>query len=131
MSRATEYATKIIKRDSKAKTIGEARREMQKLMREKPHQFSLVDKVTTYEQARQRANYFSEVNGHYPAGMSVCYTVGLSGDCGSTCPDFKHGICENGEEVVKDVLADKNYKLNNEDKEVFEMYTDLDNYIRG
>ena len=100
---ASRYATKTIIRDSNAQTIGEAQKEYKKLIEDKPHQFSLKDRVTTLEQANQRANYFSEVDGHYPRGMSVCYTVGLSGDCGFSCPDFKEGVCENGEEMLKEV----------------------------
>lgn len=101
--RASMYATKITKRDSSANTVGEAREEFKQLIKDKPHQFSLKDKVTTLEQANQRANYFSEVDGHYPTGMSVCYTVGISGDCGFSCPDFQSGICEHGESMLEKI----------------------------
>lgn len=100
---ASRYATKIIVRDSNAQTVGEAQKEHKKLITDKPHQFSLKDKVATREQANQRANYFSEVDGHYPRGMSVCYTVGISGDCGFSCPDFQDGICEHGKEMLEKI----------------------------
>ena len=100
--KASRYATKITLRDSNAETVGEAREEFKELIEEKPHQFSLKGKVTTLEEVSQRANYFSHVDGGYPAGMSVCYTVGLSGDCGFSCPDFRDGVCENGEAMLED-----------------------------
>ena len=103
---ASRYATKLTLRESKAKTAGEAQKEYSDLIEEKPHQFSLENKVTTLEQAAQRANYFSEVDGGYPAGMSVCYTVGISGDCGFSCPDFQNGICEVGEEMLLKLPSD-------------------------
>jgi len=106
---ASIYVTKIVMRDAKVKTVGEAREEYNKLIEEKPHQFSLNDKVVTHEQASQRANYFSEVDGGYPRGMSVCYTVGLSGDCGFSCPDFQSGICEHGEEMLQNVQSNDEF----------------------
>jgi len=103
--KASIYATKITLRDSKATTVGDARKEYVELLEDKPHQFSLKDKITTEEQASQRANYFSHVDGGYPAGMSVCYTVGISGDCGYSCPDFQSGICEHGEDMLLDSVT--------------------------
>jgi hypothetical protein len=34
------------------------------------------------------------IDGHYPASMSDCETVGLSGGCGTDCPVFVRGECE-------------------------------------
>lgn len=51
--------------------------------------------IETMEDVHNMGNYFSEIDGHYPRGMSGCYVVGLSGRCGAnTCPVFKSGECK-------------------------------------
>ena len=51
--------------------------------------------IRTMEDVNNCANAMAFIDGHYPVGMSVCYTVGINGDCGINCPQFKAGDCEN------------------------------------
>jgi len=37
-----------------------------------------------------------------PLSMSECYRIGLSGDCGETCPVLLRGECEEEEEFLED-----------------------------
>ncbi len=80
---------------------------------------SLIDEVITYEEVAKRGNYFSKIDGGYPTGMSVCYIVGISGDCGFSCPDFQAGVCEFGVEMLE--------KITKEDAEDEEEY----NFLKG
>jgi hypothetical protein len=51
--------------------------------------------METMQDVHDKGNYFSEIDGHYPRGMSACYVCGLSGQCGAkTCPAFKNGECK-------------------------------------
>lgn len=50
--------------------------------------------LKTMDDVRNKGNYFSEIDGHYPRGMSGCYVVGLSGGCGVECPVFRQGDCK-------------------------------------
>lgn len=40
-----------------------------------------------------RASIAFDKDGHYPAGMSDCFVVGLNGSCGLDCPVFRRGDC--------------------------------------
>ena len=55
--------------------------------------------------------------------MSVCYTVGISGDCGFSCPDFVDGICENGAGMLEDDGSVQDYS--DFSKEEIEEFKDL------
>ncbi len=116
--KASRYATKLTLRDTDAKTVGEARDDYNKLIEDKPHQFGIIDKITTLEEANQRGNYFSEVDGHYPRGMSVCEIVGISGDCGFDCPDFTAGTCEQGASMLEAFLKTRETSIPMDDEEL-------------
>jgi len=38
---------------------------------------------------------------NYPAGMSECYRVGMSGGCGEDCPAYISGDCDCENEILK------------------------------
>lgn len=40
-------------------------------------------------------------DGHYPAGLKGCFTVGISGGCGTSCYVYLEGKCECPEEMVE------------------------------
>ena len=64
-----------------------------------------LKRVKTHEDIGNLANHMSEIDGHYPRGMSGCYVVGINGDCGFTCPVFLDGDCEEtGDWTKEDVL---------------------------
>ena len=50
--------------------------------------------VRTQPDIDNARNAMALVDGRYPAGMSDCYAVGLSGSCGLECPVFLRGDCE-------------------------------------
>lgn len=43
-------------------------------------------------------------SGHYPAGTSDCFNVGISGGCGVECFVFASGGCEVPEEVSREEI---------------------------
>jgi hypothetical protein len=47
------------------------------------------------------------IDGHYPASMSSCQTVGINGGCGYECPVFLDGSChEHQEGMLLDLLLE-------------------------
>lgn len=82
--------------------------------------------LKTMEDVHQKGNYFSEIDGHYPRGMSGCMTVGLSGGCGFECPVFRDGEChEHGKEMIENGHAYRDLEDffdNQEIQELKEMY---------
>ncbi len=55
---------------------------------------SLVTKqVRTMEDVSNMGNAMAQIDGHYPAGMSGCYVVGINGGCGLDCPVYLEGDC--------------------------------------
>lgn len=61
-------------------------------------------KVKTHEQAAHYSNYLSEIDGGYPRGLSTCFAVGISGNCGVDCAQFVDGGCETPNFYLDDVL---------------------------
>ena len=51
-------------------------------------------RVKTMDDVNHLGNAMSSIDGHYPAGMSSCFVVGINGDCGIECPVFLEGSCE-------------------------------------
>lgn len=39
--------------------------------------------------------------GHYPAGLDGCFTVGISGGCGTKCFVYQDGKCDVPEEMIE------------------------------
>lgn len=50
--------------------------------------------IRTQQDITDAGNALAFVDGRYPAGMSDCYTVGLSGGCGADCPVLRRGDCD-------------------------------------
>jgi len=50
--------------------------------------------IRTMEDVSNCGNAMAFIDGHYPVGMSVCFVVGINGDCGNNCPQFIAGDCE-------------------------------------
>jgi len=50
--------------------------------------------IKTMEDVQHAGNAMAFIDGHYPAGMSGCYVVGINGGCGFSCPVFNEGDCE-------------------------------------
>ena len=74
--------------------------------------------IKTMEDVSHAGNAMAFIDGHYPAGMSGCYVVGLNGGCGYECPVFKDGECD---ELGDFTLED--FKLSDEyDERVAECY---------
>ena len=63
-----------------------------------------VKEVKTHEQATNYANYLSEIDGGYPRGLSTCFAVGISGNCGVDCDQFTDGNCESPEFELDEIL---------------------------
>ena len=79
--------------------------------------------INTMDDVDNKSNYFSEIDGHYPRGMSGCETVGISGGCGNECPVFLDGECKN---VDKDMAESIIEYISDFDKEQFD--TIIDSY---
>lgn len=62
-----------------------------------------LDKITDQQSLEDAHFAFDRLastgKANYPVGMSSCYVVGLSGDCGLSCPVLKSGDCKNEEEM--------------------------------
>lgn len=59
-------------------------------------------RIETMEDVANKGNEMAFIDGHYPAGMSGCYVVGLNGDCGVECPVFHNGDCTEPQELDVD-----------------------------
>ena len=69
-----------------------------------------MKRVRTHEDINNLSNHMSEIDGHYPRGMSGCYVVGINGDCGFGCPVFLDGDCEElGEMTFDDIMANDEF----------------------
>jgi len=74
--------------------------------------------IKTMEDVNNMGNHMSEIDGHYPRGMSTCYIVGLNGGCGFSCPAFLDGSCDNISEFsLEDFKASEEHS-----KDVEELY---------
>ena len=51
--------------------------------------------------------------------MIQCYDVGISGNCGATCPVFKRGDCEAADEFSREYIISE---LGDEAEEVMSRY---------
>lgn len=51
------------------------------------------------EESREYANVLSK--GNYPYGLDGCFTVGISGGCGTNCFVYKDGECKEPEEFIE------------------------------
>jgi hypothetical protein len=77
--------------------------------------------VKTEEDIVHKRNYFANIDGHYPASMSDCETVGISGDCGYECPVFLRGDCkEHGKDMLEGNACQDINELDDMDGEVYE-----------
>ncbi len=56
------------------------------------------DKIETEEQLAAQTNRIFQ---HYGC-TDPCFVVGITGDCGFTCPVFKRGECEHQSEMDKE-----------------------------
>lgn len=64
-----------------------------------------LKQVKTHEDINNLGNHMSEIDGHYPRGMSGCFVVGINGDCGFLCPVFLDGNCEEtGDWTKEDIM---------------------------
>ena len=53
-----------------------------------------LKKIKTMKDVSDMGNHMSNIDGHYPVGMSGCFVVGINGGCGFSCPVFREGNCE-------------------------------------
>jgi len=60
----------------------------------------LTKEIKTMEDIANMANAMSEIDGHYPRGMSGCFVVGINGGCGPTCPVYLAGQCDESDEMI-------------------------------
>lgn len=66
--------------------------------------------ITTMDDVNDMGNAMAFIDGHYPAGMSGCFVVGINGGCGYSCPVFRDKECEElGEFTVEDYRASDDY----------------------
>ncbi|MGI9541941.1 MAG: hypothetical protein ACR2MX_01705 [Cyclobacteriaceae bacterium] len=70
-------------------------------------------KIKTMEDVNNMGNHMSEIDGHYPRGMSGCYIVGINGGCGLDCPVYLNGDCEEPQEFGLEP-GDEGYELHKE-----------------
>lgn len=66
-------------------------------------------KIKTLDDIYNKANAMSEIDGHYPRGMSNCFVVGINGGCGIDCPVFTDGDCEEPTELLEDLEISRKY----------------------
>ncbi len=71
----------------------------------------ITKKIRTMEDVNNMGNAMSEIDGHYPRGMSGCYVVGINGGCGLDCPVYLEGECENYGEMVGDGMSKEEMNL--------------------
>ena len=63
--------------------------------------------IKTMQDVNDMGNHMANIDGHYPAGMSGCYVVGLNGGCGIECPVFLEGDCGEPQEFTReDIIYD-------------------------
>lgn len=72
-------------------------------------------KVKTREDINNLANHMANIDGHYPAGISPCFVVGINGDCGLECPVFLDGECEEIGDITQDDILSADH-ISEEDK---------------
>ena len=65
--------------------------------------------IKTMEDVGNAGNAMAFIDGHYPAGMSGCFVVGINGGCGFSCPVFNEGVCDepSGFELADYMEADE------------------------
>ncbi len=63
--------------------------------------------IKTMEDISHRLNEMALIDGNYPLGMTGCEVVGVNGNCGTTCPVFQAGDCENIEEFNRQDVIDE------------------------
>lgn len=77
--------------------------------------------IKTMEDVSNAGNAMAFIDGGYPAGMPGCMIVGISGDCGPSCPVLREGDCNEPQEFNKEDII---YELGEEEAEkIFEMYS--------
>lgn len=57
-------------------------------------------KIETLKDVGNAANAMAFIDGHYPAGLSGCFTVGINGGFGYECPVFLNGDCDEHQEEM-------------------------------
>lgn len=58
--------------------------------------------------------------------MSTCFTVGIAGNCGMTCPVLHRGACENASEIEPEQLI---HELGDDGIDVVLLYGEFDDYV--
>jgi hypothetical protein len=65
-----------------------------------PLSLPFEDSPSNQEESDKYANALLH-EGHYPAGLGGCFTVGISGGCGLKCFVYRQGDCELPDEAYE------------------------------
>ena len=57
--------------------------------------------------------------GNYPAGLDGCFTVGISGGCGTSCFVYQDGECKEPEEFIETKYKEMSNEEIKQFKELF------------
>lgn len=69
-----------------------------------------IKPLKTMEDVDNMGNAMAFIDGHYPAGMSGCFVVGINGGCGYSCPVFNNKECDElGDFTVEEYRASDDY----------------------
>lgn len=68
--------------------------------------YSMADSPKTENQSRDYANALHG-SGYYPAGLDGCFTVGISGGCGTECWVYLEGKCKEPQEMIPRLETDE------------------------
>lgn len=77
----------------------------------------LIGTPTNQKESTKYANILA--TGNYPAGLDGCFTVRISGNCGTSCFVYQDGECKEPEEFIEN----KYMEMSNEEiKQFKELY---------
>ena len=65
--------------------------------------YSMAQSPQNKQESEQYANALSD-SGYYPKGLGGCFTVGISGGCGTECWVYQEGKCGIADEVLERAL---------------------------
>lgn len=72
---------------------------------------------TNQKESNKYANILA--TGNYPNGLDGCFTVGISGGCGTNCFVYKDGECKEPEEFIESKYKEMSKEELREFKELY------------
>lgn len=82
-----------------------------------------LKKISSEDDVDHKRNAMALIDGHYPLLISDCEVVGISGDCGLSCPVFQRGDClEHKDKMISELIKSDEF-TEEEVKEICENYS--------